>query len=60
MNFFKYKHSTPDERDQPAVNMTTNHNVIECRTQLTMRKDNYAYLISTKGEPRDNELKMLL
>ena len=34
-------------------------NVIECRDQLTMRKDNYAYFITTNGEPRDIGAKLL-
>ena len=31
----------------------TQKNIIECRDQLAMRKDNYAYFVSNKGEPRD-------
>ena len=50
----------PAEKDLPAIKLTTNRNIIECRDQLTMRKDNYAYFISTKNEPRDNDSKILL
>ena len=38
----------PDEKDLPAVNPTTNRNIIECQDQLTMHKDDYAHFISTK------------
>ena len=34
-----------------------NKNIVECRDQLTMRKDNYAYFVTTNGTPRDNESK---
>ena len=37
----------------------TQKNIIECRDQLTMRKDNYAYFVSNKGEPRDVGSKLL-
>ena len=47
------------KKDQLAVNMTTNRNIIEFRDQLTMRKDNYVYFISMKGEPRDKGSKIL-
>ena len=50
----------PAEKDLPAVNLTTNHNIIECRDKLAMRKDNYAHFILTKNEPRDNGSKILL
>ena len=36
-----------------------NKNIVECRDQLAMRKDNYAYFVSTNGTPRDNGSKTL-
>ena len=36
-----------------------NKNNIECRDQLTMRKDNYVYIVTTNGTPRDNGSKCL-
>ena len=50
----------PTEKDLPAVNLTTNRNIIECRDQHKMRKDNHAYFISTKNELRDNGSEILL
>ena len=40
--------------DQPSTSgfPRTQKNIIECRDQLTMRKDNNAYFVSNKGEPR--------
>lgn len=37
----------------------TQQNVVECRDQLTMRKDNYAYFVTTDGSPRDNGSRAL-
>ena len=36
-----------------------NKNIRECCDQLTMRKDNYVYFVTTNGTPRDNESKSL-
>ena len=36
-----------------------NKNIVECRDQLTMRKDNYVYFVTTNGNPRDNGSKNL-
>ena len=36
-----------------------NKNIVECRDQLTMRKDNYVYFVTTNGIPRDNGSKNL-
>ena len=33
--------------------------MVECRDQLTMRKDNYAYFVTTNGTPRENGSKTL-
>ena len=37
----------------------TQKNIIECRDQLTRRKDNYVYFVIDKGEPRDVGSKLL-
>ena len=36
-----------------------NKNIVECRDQLMMRKDNYVYCVATNGIPRDNGSKSL-
>ena len=36
-----------------------NKNIVECRDQLTMRKDNYVYFVVTNGNLRDNGSKRL-
>ena len=36
-----------------------NKNIVECRDQLTMRKDNYVYFVTTNGNPRDNGSRSL-
>ena len=36
-----------------------NKNIIECRDQLTMRKDNHVYSVTTNGIPRDNRSNSL-
>ena len=33
--------------------------MVECRDQLTMRKDTYAYFVTTNGTPLDNGSKIL-
>ena len=35
-------------------NVVTRKNIVGCRDQLTMRKDNYTYFVTTNGTPRDN------
>ena len=35
-----------------------NKNIVECRDQLTMRKDNYVYFVTTSGTPRNNGSKL--
>ena len=36
-----------------------NKNIVECRNQLTARKDNYVYFVTTNGTPRENGSKTL-
>ena len=36
-----------------------NRNIVECRDQLTMRKDKYAYFVTTNETPRDNGSRTL-
>ena len=36
-----------------------NKSIVECRDQLTMRKDNYVYFVTINGIPRDNVSKTL-
>ena len=48
----------PPINSQPKK-IITRKNIVECRDQLTMRKDNYAYFVTTNGTPRDNESKTL-
>ena len=31
-----------------------NKNIVECRDELTMRKDNYVYFVTTNGNPQSN------
>ena len=50
--------------EPPPINsqtkkIITRKNLVECRDQLTIRKDNYAYFVTTNGTPRDNGSKTL-
>ena len=36
-----------------------NKNIVECRDQLTMQKNNYVYFVTTNGTSRDNGSKSL-
>ena len=36
-----------------------NKYIVECRDQLTMRKNNYVYFVTTNGNLRDNGSKSL-
>ena len=50
--------------EPPAINsltekIITRKNIVECRDQLTMLKDNYAYFVKTYGTPRDKGSKTL-
>ena len=45
--------------EPPPINtqtekMITRKNLVECRDQLIMRKDNYAYFVTTNRTPCDN------
>ena len=45
-------------REQCAITVIiTRKNIVECREQLTIGKDNYAYFLTTNGTPRDNGSK---
>ena len=60
-------HHNDDNRPPPGSppinsqteNIITRKHIVECRDQLTMRKDNYAYFVTTNGTPLDNGLKTL-
>ena len=50
--------------EPPPINSQTekilmNKNIVKCRDQLTMRRDNYAYFVIKNGTPRDNGSKTL-
>ena len=47
--------------DQPSTSglPRTQKNIIECREQLTIRKDNYAYFVNNKGEPHGVGSKLM-
>ena len=47
----------PDQLSTSGLPRT--QNIIECRDQLTIWKDNYAYFVTNKGEPRDLGSKSL-
>ena len=45
--------------EPPPINsqtekIITRKYIVQCHDQLTMRKDNYAYFVTTNGTPRDN------
>ena len=46
-------------KEKVNENVNERRNVVECRNQLTMRRDNYVYFLSTDGTPRDNGSKSL-
>ena len=60
-------HNNDDNRpppEPPPINsqtekIITRENIVECRDQLTMRKDNYAYFVTTNGTPLGNGSKTL-
>ena len=59
-NDHDYNRPPPD----PPINsqtekIITRKNIVEYCDQLTMRKDNYAYFVTTNGTPRDNGSKTL-
>ena len=50
--------------EPPPINsqtekIITRKNIVECHDPLTMRKDNYEYLLPRNGTPRDNGSKSL-
>ena len=49
----------PTSINSQTEKLITRKNIVECRDQLTMRKDNYAYFVSTNGTPRDDGSKTL-
>ena len=44
----------PLRNSKSTRQILTNKNIVECRDQLTIRKDNYVYFVTTNGTPRDN------
>ena len=50
-------HNLPQSSMKKNVNKW--RNVVECRDQMIMRKDNYVYFLSSDGTPRDNGSKSL-
>ena len=49
----------PPPNSKSTRQILTNKNIFECCDQLTMRKDNYVYFVTTNGNPRDNVSKSL-
>ena len=53
----------PSEPTPPNSNSTRqtlmNKNIVQCRNQLTMRKDNYVYFVTTNGTPQYNRSETL-
>ena len=47
----------PPPNSKSTRQILTNKNIVECRDQLTMRKHNYVYFVTTNGIPRDNGSK---
>ena len=45
----------PSSNSKSTRKILMNKNIVECHDQLTMRKDNYVYFVTTNGTPRDNE-----
>ena len=48
----------PSTKSKSTRQMLMNKNIVECRDQLRMRKDNYVYFVTTNGIPRDNGSKV--
>ena len=59
-NEYDFREELPPP-DLPSTSGLSNpqKNVTECRDQLPMRRDNYAYFIITNGEPHDIGAKLL-
>ena len=49
----------PPPNSKSTREILTNKNTVECRDQLTMRKDNYVHFVTANGTPRDNGSKSL-
>ena len=47
------------EQKKLREKITTRKNIVECRDQLTVRKDNYAYFVTKNGAPLDNGSKTI-
>ena len=63
-NNSEFEENRPPPEPPPTKSKSTrqiwmNKNIVECRDQLTMRKDNYVYFVTTNGNPRDNGSKSL-
>ena len=52
------KPPTPNSKSTRQILM--NKNIVECRDQLTMRKDNYVYVVTTNEIFRGNGSKTLV
>ena len=44
----------PPPNSKSTRQILINKNKVECRDQLTTRKDNYAYFVTTNETPLDN------
>ena len=58
-NNSEFEENRPPPEPPPPNSKSTrqilmNKNIVKCRDQLTMRKDNYVYFVTTNGNPRDN------
>ena len=49
--------SEPPPINSQREKIITRKNLLQCRDQLTMQKDNYTYFVTTNGTPRDNGSK---
>ena len=49
----------PPPNSKSTRQILMNRKIVECRDQLTMRKNNHAYFVTTNGTPRDNGSKTL-
>ena len=49
----------PPPNSKSTRQILMNKNIVQCRDQLTIRKDNYVYFVTTNGIPRDNGSRSL-
>ena len=49
----------PPPNSKSNTQILMNKSIVECHDQLTMRKDNYAYFVTTNGTPCDDGSKTL-